>query len=101
LSGRWEGSDRLDTLPPDWAARRAAVWDRDGGLCRWPDSASGVCGAPGSDVDHIDDRDNHDLTNLQVLCSWHHNRKSSRQGNAARWQHRDRRPTESHPGMIG
>lgn len=98
MAGQWQGSDRRTTLPDDWPQRRAAVWERDGGVCQWP-TEHGLCAWSGDDVDHIDDRDNHDLTNLQVLCSHHHNRKSSQQGNAARWKHRNQRPAEQHPGL--
>jgi 5-methylcytosine-specific restriction protein A len=99
MSGQWEGSDRKATLPDDWPQRRAAVWQRDGGVCQWPDE-HGICAQPGTDVDHIGDGDNHGLDNLQLLCGWHHDRKSSRQGNAARWAHRMQRPPEAHPGLI-
>ncbi|MFD5663439.1 hypothetical protein ACFWIK_00820 [Streptomyces anthocyanicus] len=37
---------------------------------------------------------------LQALCADCHAKKSSRQGNAARWAERTTRPKERHPGLI-
>lgn len=45
------------SLPP---AVRAAVIERDQGLCR-------LCGAPGEEIDHIDGS-SPDLSNLRLLC---------------------------------
>jgi hypothetical protein len=38
---------------------------------------------------------------LQLLCRWHHNKKSSREGNEARPRLTERRPSEKHPGIVG
>ena len=61
------------------------------------------CTEPASDVDHIIPSDDHSLTNLQALCSWHHVRKTAREGheaNRARNRPRRRRQDKPHPGEI-
>jgi hypothetical protein len=54
-------------LPPEL---RDAIGQRDGGICR-------ECGAPGSDIDHIDGS-SADPENLQLLCRECHNAKTQR-----------------------
>jgi hypothetical protein len=58
------------------------------------------CDATATDVDHIGDPDDHTDGNLRSLCSEHHDQKTSRQGNAARWTHRRQKPRERHPGIL-
>jgi hypothetical protein len=48
---------------------RAAVKERDGGLCR-------ECGQPGTEIDHIASS-SADMDNLQLLCSDCHRRKTA------------------------
>jgi hypothetical protein len=78
----WYTSNRRDRLPSDWLRRRAPVLARDS-------------------FDHIEHGDNHDLSNLQALCRWHHSRKSSAEGIAARkakgGYKRQAREPEPHP----
>nr|DAQ13567.1 MAG TPA: HNH endonuclease [Caudoviricetes sp.] len=63
----WETSNRRSRLPRDWEARRRIVIARDNGRCQAV--VGGVhCAAEGTEVDHIDAGDNHNLTNLQLLC---------------------------------
>lgn len=63
----WETSNRRSRLPRDWEARRRIVIARDNGRCQA--AIGGVqCTAEGTEVDHITAGDNHDLTNLQLLC---------------------------------
>jgi 5-methylcytosine-specific restriction enzyme A len=125
MAGRWQNSDRRSTLPRDWAPRiRPAILQRDQHRCTWLgdlvdddgrplDYITAVhagtvhelldrCAQRATDVDHIGPPDNHDPDNLRGLCSWHHNRRSSRQGNAAKAK-RARlryRPERPHPGLI-
>jgi 5-methylcytosine-specific restriction endonuclease McrA len=104
-SGRWSGTsatNRRAELPRNWATEiRPAVIERDKGLCQWRERPDGpICGARGTDVDHIGDKHDHRPEMLQALCEDCHNRKSSRQGNAARWAVRRQRPPERHPGLI-
>lgn len=101
----WEGSTRKATLPSDWEARRKKVIARDRGICQWPDedgravndSGEPICGAPGTDVDHVGDRNDHRLSQLRLLCSTHHNRRSAQQGGQSYIPLR--RPPERHPAL--
>lgn len=115
MPGQWHGSTRRTTLPPNWSTEiRPAIRDRDGGRCTWlTDLDDGGpteylageydddqrCTRPGSDTDHIGDPHDHSPTNLRLLCSWHHDRRSSKQGNTARRRYSNRRPPERHPGL--
>ena len=97
----WEGSDRRDRLPADWSTRRVRVLRRDGYRCQAKDSIGVKCEAPANQCDHIVAGDNHDEDNLQALCRWHHDRKSSAEGAAARRPRpTQRRAPEAHPGMV-
>jgi 5-methylcytosine-specific restriction protein A len=98
----WEGtSDRKERLPSDWSTRRVRVLRRDSYRCQARDSLGVVCGEPANQVDHIVPGDDHDLDNLQSLCRWHHARKSSAEGHAARRPRESRfRVGEQHPGSI-
>lgn len=49
-------------------------------------------------MDHIGDRDDHSLGNLQLLCEAHHRFKSAQQGGLAGG--RIRRPKGKHPGLL-
>ena len=96
----WANSNRKAELPSDWTTRRIRVLRRDGDKCQARDSTGALCLAPANQVDHVDRGNNHDESNLQALCRWHHARKSSAEGLAAR---RPRvtmaRAPEVHPGM--
>jgi len=116
MPGNWEGSHRRADLPDDWAERKTYVWQRDQGLCQWPmnldthlvhDPAQFAldhlerCGQPARDVDHIQHGNNHDLDNLQLLCGWHHDRKSSAEGNTAKTKAAQARKAKAkHPGLL-
>jgi 5-methylcytosine-specific restriction endonuclease McrA len=98
----WDTSNRRSRLPRDWHSRRAYVLRRDGHRCQARDSIGVMCGAPATDVDHVNPGDDHGYANLQALCRWHHARKSSAEGAAARRPRlAQRREPESHPGMTG
>lgn len=102
----WEGSDRRDRLPPDWNTRiRPRILRRDGHRCTARHTGGAHCPEPATDVDHIIPGDDHRDENLTSLCQWHHQRKSSREGAAARaaqWRRHNRRyrRTEGHPGIV-
>ncbi|MFF3190542.1 HNH endonuclease [Streptomyces misionensis] len=100
MSGGWEGSNRRNELPPNWhTVIRPAVLQRDEYRCR--NRIDGyVCGRRANQVDHIGDKHDHRIEMLQALCEDCHNRKSSRQGNEARWAVKMRRPAERHPGLL-
>ncbi|KIZ17340.1 HNH endonuclease [Streptomyces natalensis ATCC 27448] len=98
----WHGSDRRSRLPADWQVRRLSVLKRDGFQCVAVLRDTGArCTAPATDVDHIVPDDDHAPANLQALCRWHHARKSSVEGAAARrrWVSK-RRPEARHPGEL-
>lgn len=63
----WETSNRRSRLPRDWEARRRIVIARDNGRCQAMIGGAS-CPSDGTEVDHIVPGDNHDLTNLQLLC---------------------------------
>lgn len=104
MAGQWQGSDRRDRLPPDWQKRRADVMRRAGRKCEH-EYRGERCSWKATDVDHVVPGDDHELDNLQALCSWHHARKSSREGNAAKAVKRQATAqkfsrTEDHPGLL-
>ncbi len=98
-SAPWQGSDRRQRLPPDWAKRRAAVLRRDGNRCTWTLRSGRRCTHPATDVDHIVAGDDHSLENLRSLCEQHHDRKTAGEGNAARHRASRKRDPEPHPGL--
>lgn len=115
MPGSWAGSTRRDTLPPDWPTIQPAILDRDHHRCTWLQGLSDGgpmeylagaysntdrCTTRATTVDHIGDRHSHQPDNLRALCNHHHDRRSSAQGNSARWQHREKRPTAPHPGLA-
>lgn len=107
MSGGWSGSDRKARLPRNWPSlvatvrARAATPRHPSGQCEYARSTGRRCTAQGSDVDHIERGDDHRLENLQLLCRWHHGKKSSSEGNQAQHDLRAtaRRPSEQHPGV--
>lgn len=97
----WTTSNRKAELPSDWSTRRMRVLRRDGYRCRARDSTGALCGHAANQVDHIQRGDDHDYDNLQALCRWHHDRKSSAEGAAARRPRAtQRRESEPHPGAL-
>lgn len=98
----WETSDRRLRLPPDWPERVKKVWARDKGRCTWRLPSGKRCPRRGADVDHRVNNDNHDLSNLQLLCGHHHDKKTQREAYAGRQKrkpHRPKRP-DRHPGRF-
>lgn len=115
MSGGWQGSNRKATLPNGWPRTRRRILKRDGYCCTWQDDERLVygmgrwvmgipdpCDAPATDVDHIGDPNDHSDANLRSLCSPHHDKRSSAQGNAARWAKAipRARPQPQHPGLT-
>jgi len=101
VGAQWSGARRL-RLPADWEERRATVRDRAGGRCQATMRDGTRCVEPGTDCDHIVRGDNHDLANLQWLCSWHHNKKTAQEALEARKATRRpsaRKEPERHPGL--
>lgn len=102
MSEAWAASNRKETLPGNWRALRSAVFQRDGNRCVIIKASGRRCWDRATDCDHIGDRDDHSIENLRSLCSWHHQRRSSQQGNAARAEKAKilLRPKERHPGLL-
>lgn len=82
----WSSSDRREELPRNWAIIRQRVMRRDGGLCRGvlDSDPPRICGAPGTEVDHVLPGLDHSMGNLQTLCSWCHKHKTQAESRAAR-----------------
>lgn len=97
----WANSDRRERLPDDWYARRAIVRERAGGRCEAVLNDGSRCPVQGSDCDHRERGDNHELDNLQWLCRWHHDRKTAREAYEAReaMRRRNMRDDRHHPGL--
>ncbi|GAA3018217.1 hypothetical protein Sfulv_55070 [Streptomyces fulvorobeus] len=95
----WDGSTRRSRLPKNWPRIRRRIIRRDGGVCVALYSTGARCELPGTDVDHIVPGDDHTEANLQLLCTWHHLRKSSTEGNAARLRPSVHRPPSTHPAL--
>ena len=94
-------STRKETLPADWNHRRLATLRRDGHQCQHVRYDTGrKCGKHANQVDHVDDRDDHRLSNMQSLCEWHHQQKSSSQGGTAAAARRKQPQKQKHPGII-
>lgn len=101
---------RKDRLPVDWPQIRARVLERDGHRCtatmKSGPNAGGRCWDKATDVDHIMENDDDSDENLQSLCSWHHNRKTSKYGGQRAAEQRKekekllKRPPTKHPGLI-
>jgi 5-methylcytosine-specific restriction protein A len=107
----WRGSDRRTQLPNDWGVTTLRILTRDFHRCQWVRVDTGTrCLAPNShDVDHIirpDDGGTDEDSNLQTLCFFHHQRKSSYEGGKASGVSRraaaDRKKSQRppHPGLM-
>lgn len=98
MPGGWVGSQRKSELPDDWSSKiRPAIIARDSGRCRWIEGGR-RCPERGTDVDHVGDKNDHDLANLRLLCDGHHKRRTSAQGHAAK-KARAERNVERHPAL--
>ena len=102
----WQGSTRKSRLPKDWPKRRNHVLKRDGYRCTEVQLDGARCTAKATDVDHVIPNDDDSYENLASLCGWHHLRKSSGEGGAAKAAQRRKsaqlvlRQPERHPGML-
>ena len=92
----WNNSNRRDRLPPWWNTFTTQY------LLKHPKCAIKYTGCLGdaTDVDHIIPGDDHSEGNLQPACSYCHDRKSSKEGNAVQSKMRSQRsrPRRRHPG---
>jgi len=93
----WQArSRRRAELPPNWAAIRTMVLDRDRHTCRI--ARADRCTHLATQVDHVGDRHDHTTANLRAACAPCHAWRTAQQGQAARPTRR--RPVEQHPGLI-
>jgi 5-methylcytosine-specific restriction enzyme A len=106
MSG-WTGSTRRLRLPPGWAQIRIQRLRLDGFRCQILVAPGVICGAPATDVDHIQAMtDDHSLEALRSLCGPHHRAKSANEGGTASGAQAKRRaqaryrPSERHPGLV-
>lgn len=95
----WQGSNRKERLPTNWQELRRTVIARAAGRCQAPMRDGTRCSDAGIDVDHVIAGDDHSLDNLQLLCRWHHAKKSAREGSLSRPRYSEKRPQEPHPGL--
>lgn len=97
----WANSTRRQRLPKNWHFLREQVKKRAGLQCEAYLNNGLRCVELGTDCDHIVAGDNHDLENLQWLCTWHHKKKTSLEGNNAKKKPiTESRPKERHPGLL-
>lgn len=97
---------RQNRLPRDWHRRRQGTLKRAGYQCQAVSPSTGArCTEPATQCDHIVAGDNHDYSNLQALCAWHHARKTAGEGAEGRRKAQadrpsTKRPTPRHPGEL-
>lgn len=89
-------SRRRTQLPPNWPAITRAVRARAGGQCEMKLDNGQRCPDPGTDTDHIDNPNDHSMTNLRWLCPWHHDHRTAQQGANAQAAQRAKLTHPSH-----
>jgi hypothetical protein len=90
---------RTTPLPPGWQTTiRPRILRRDT-TCQL---RTHCWGAPSTEVDHIDDNDNHDDDNLRGVCTQCHAHRTGQQGAEAAHAKRPTktRPRPRHPGIT-
>lgn len=96
----WRGSNRRDTLPPNWQALRVEATRRN------PDRLCWKCGRPGGEA--LDHKDGDPLNNNQGNLDWIHDWRSVKAGRVERNCHAQKtaddrpklyRPKEKHPAL--
>jgi 5-methylcytosine-specific restriction protein A len=100
---RWNTSKRRKTETQEFKLNRGLAIERDNGRCQALMRDGTQCKDAGTQCDHIISLANGGtdaLDNLQMLCSWHHNKKTSQEGRDARKTVSMYRPKEAHPGLI-
>lgn len=92
----WTTSNRKQQLPSNWQTLRVFVLERDKYQCQHLDAntvdidpvtgkqTGEICGRKANQVDHKVPGPDHTTENLQALCEYHHNKKSSSEGGKAK-----------------
>jgi len=94
-------SGRSSPLPSNWRFTRGHILKRDGYRCTVIREDTGKrCTEKATDVDHINDPDDHTYKNLTSKCSWHHDQKTAGQGGSSTKAAKAKRQPKSHPGVI-
>lgn len=101
----WANSDRREHLPANWAVLRRRRFKMDGNRCTNVNEYDERCKSPAQECDHIGDRTDHRIEMLRSLCTYHHGKKSGREGGTASGAIKRRnvkkfKRTEKHPGLI-
>ncbi|WP_430517304.1 HNH endonuclease [Glutamicibacter creatinolyticus] len=105
----WSTSSRREELPDNWPELRSIVIHRASGRCEARHKSGRRCWDKGTDVDHIRphaEGGSDELSNLQLLCQWHHGRKSSAEGGRGFQRNYQKlkaltvREAEKHPGVV-
>lgn len=94
---------RVTPLPANWTTLRRRALERDQHRCRAVKRDGARCSQRATDVHHARGRDCHELQDLVSLCSWHHDRITAQEGNAARsskGRASERYPRSRHPGEL-
>lgn len=87
-------------LPPGWWSIVKRIKKRDKDRCTWRLPSGKRCPRKGTEVDHIDDPEDHGDANLRLLCTHHHKRRTGEQALAARTGPKLEPRTETHPGRL-
>lgn len=101
MSHNW-GTSKRRKDPANWQAIKALVSERANGRCQDFMRDGTQCTDAGTECDHIINLANGGtdaLDNLQMLCEWHHKRKTAREAADARKSLSIFRPKEQHPGF--
>lgn len=99
----WDGSNRREELPANWASLRRKSLGRDAYLCQFEKSNGKLCYDRATDIDHIIPGSlggTDDLDNLQSLCGFHHGKKTSKEGQAAKIALFEKRKKDKHYGPV-
>lgn len=103
MTNGWHTSTRRRD-PSNWKAIKQLVAERDNHQCQDYMRDGTPCPDQGTECDHIiplSQGGTDNLDNLRMLCKWHHARKTAREGvNARKTGVSEKRPRESHPGII-
>jgi len=94
-------SRRHEPLPPGWWRTRQRIFKRDGGRCVHIRYDTGTrCPEKATHCDHIIPGGGEHDGNLQSLCEYHHNIKSSSEGGRRVHARKQANKFKGHPGFT-